>query len=330
MDNGANKSGSTLLRVEGLKTYFFHRNAVLKAVDGVSFTVGDAEAVGLVGESGSGKTMTCLSLMQLVPKHGARIVEGEVWFRDQNLLSLSEHEMREYRGHKMAMIMQDPQTSLNPVYTIGNQVAEPIHLHLKERGQQALDRVLESLRAVRIPNPEQRLGQYPHQFSGGMRQRVVAAMGLSTYPELLIADEPTTSLDVTIQAQFLRLIRELQSEYGTSVIWVTHDLGIVAQMCDRVNVMYPGRIVESAAVRKIYKEPQHPYTKALLNSVPIMGVKRDRLHQIEGQPPDLRSIPTGCPFWPRCPSAMDICHEEYPRRTSLGGDDFVHCWLTEK
>ena len=327
--NGGNK-GSTLLRVEGLKTYFFQRNAVLKAVDGVSFTVREGEAVGLVGESGSGKTITCLSLMRLVPKPAARIVEGEIWFRDQNLLSLSGHEMRQYRGHKMAMIMQDPQTSLNPVYTIGNQVAEPVHLHLKERGQRALERVLESLRAVRIPNPEQRLNQYPHQFSGGMRQRVVAAMGLTTYPELLIADEPTTSLDVTIQAQFLRLIKELQQEKGTSVIWVTHDLGIVAQMCDRVNVMYAGRIVESAPVRNIYKEPQHPYTKALLDSVPIMGVKRDRLSQIDGQPPDLRSIPTGCPFWPRCPSAMDICHEEYPPRTSLGGDDFVHCWLTEK
>jgi oligopeptide/dipeptide ABC transporter ATP-binding protein len=330
METDAVKGGSTLLRVEGLKTYFFPRNAVLKAVDGVSFTVREGETVGLVGESGSGKTMTCLSLMQLIPKPGARIVEGEVRFRDQNLLSLPEHEMRKYRGHKMAMIMQDPQTSLNPVYTIGNQVAEPVHLHLKERGQRALERVLESLKAVRIPNPEQRLGQYPHQFSGGMRQRVSAAMGLATYPELLIADEPTTSLDVTIQAQFLGLIKELQREYRTSVIWVTHDLGIVAQMCDRVNVMYAGRIVESASVHKIYKEPQHPYTKALLESVPIMGVKRDRLYQIEGQPPDLRSIPTGCPFWPRCPSAMDICHEEYPPRTSLGGDDFVHCWLAEK
>ena len=271
MDTIGDKNGSTLLRVEGLKTYFFQRNAVLKAVDGVSFTVKEGEAVGLVGESGSGKTMTCLSLMRLVPKPGAQIVEGEVWFRDQNLLSLPEHEMRQYRGRKMAMIMQDPQTSLNPVYTVGNQVAEPVHLHLKQRGQRALERVLESLRAVRIPNPEQRLGQYPHQFSGGMRQRVVAAMGLTTYPELLIADEPTTSLDVTIQAQFLRLIRDLQQEKGTSVIWVTHDLGIVAQMCDRVNVMYAGRIVESAPVRKIYKEPQHPYTKALLDSVPIMG-----------------------------------------------------------
>ena len=315
--------------MEGLKTYFFQRNAVLKAVDGVSFTIQPGEAVGLVGESGSGKTMTCLSLMRLVPRPGARIVEGGVWFKGENLLELPENRMREYRGRRMAMIMQDPQTSLNPVYTVGEQVAEPVRLHLKERGQQVLDRVLESLRAVRIPRPELRLKQYPHQFSGGMRQRVVAAMGLTTEPELLIADEPTTSLDVTIQAQFLGLIRDLQRESGTSVIWVTHDLGIVAQMCNRVNVMYAGRIVESGPVRQIYKEPQHPYTRALLASVPVMGTKRERLYQIEGQPPELRDIPQGCPFWPRCPEAMDKCKEQYPPRTSLGGEDFVHCWLAE-
>jgi oligopeptide/dipeptide ABC transporter ATP-binding protein len=324
-----NSEPEPLLRVEGLKTYFFQRNAVLKAVDGVSFTIQPGEAVGLVGESGSGKTMTCLSLMRLVPRPGARIVEGGVWFKGENLLELPENRMREYRGRRMAMIMQDPQTSLNPVYTVGEQVAEPVRLHLKERGQQVLDRVLESLRAVRIPRPELRLKQYPHQFSGGMRQRVVAAMGLTTEPELLIADEPTTSLDVTIQAQFLGLIRDLQRESGTSVIWVTHDLGIVAQMCNRVNVMYAGRIVESGPVRQIYKEPQHPYTRALLASVPVMGTKRERLYQIEGQPPELRDIPQGCPFWPRCPEAMDKCKEQYPPRTSLGGEDFVHCWLAE-
>ena len=330
MDRPSSKDNSTLLQVEGLKTYFFQRSGVLKAVDGVSFTVKKGEVVGLVGESGSGKSITCLSLMRLVPRPAARIVEGEVWFGDQNLLELTENEMREYRGRRMAMIMQDPQTSLNPVFTIGDQVAEPVKLHLKERGRQALDRVLETLYSVRIPSPETRLKQYPHQFSGGMRQRVVAAMGLSTNPELLIADEPTTSLDVTIQAQFLGLIRELQREHQTSVIWVTHDLGIVAQMCDRVNVMYAGRIVESSEVHRIYKAPQHPYTRALLDSVPVMGNPRPKLYQIDGQPPDLRSIPSGCPFWPRCPSAMDICKEQYPPQTPLGGDDFVHCWLAEK
>ena len=330
MNRATGNDESTLLRVEGLKTYFFQRSGVLKAVDGVSFTVKKGEVVGLVGESGSGKSITCLSLMRLVPRPAARIVEGEVWFDKQNLLDLTEDEMREYRGRRIAMIMQDPQTSLNPVFTIGDQVAEPIKLHLKERGRQVLERVLETLYSVRIPSPETRLKQYPHQFSGGMRQRVVAAMGLSTSPELLIADEPTTSLDVTIQAQFLALIREIQREHQTSVIWVTHDLGIVAQMCNRVNVMYAGRIVESSEVRKIYKAPQHPYTKALLDSVPVMGNRRAKLYQIDGQPPDLRSIPSGCPFWPRCPSAMDICKEQYPPRTSLGGDDFVHCWLAEK
>ena len=319
-----------VIEVKDLSVNFALDEGTLKAVDRVSFSIEARQMFGLIGESGCGKTVTAQSLMRLVPQPGARIVEGEIWFKGDNLLDMTEQEMRAYRGHRMAIVMQDPQTSLNPVYTVGEQVAEPVRLHLKERGQQAMARVLDSLRAVRIPRPELRLGQYPHQFSGGMRQRVVAAMGLTTQPELLIADEPTTSLDVTIQAQFLRLIRELQQDSGTSVIWVTHDLGIVAQMCDRVNVMYAGRIVESGRVRQIYKEPQHPYTRALLDSVPLMGARREKLYQIEGQPPDLRSIPEGCPFWPRCPEAMDKCKEQYPPRTSLGGEDFVHCWLTEE
>ena len=321
--------GDILLRVEGLKTYFFSRDAVLKAVDGVSFTVRRGEAVGLVGESGCGKTMTCLSIMGLVPGPGARIVDGSVWFEDEDLVALSQADLRHYRGRKIAMIMQDPQTSLNPVYTVGEQVSEPIRLHLKERGKGVLKKVLEALEAVRIPRPEVRVGQYPHQFSGGMRQRVVAAMGLTTHPELLIADEPTTSLDVTIQSQFLALIKDLQRDRGTSVIWVTHDLGIVAQTCDRVNVMYAGRIAESAEVGKIFKAPRHPYTKALLDSVPTIGARKQRLYQIEGQPPALDNLPEGCPFWPRCPSAMDICREAYPPRSSTGDDDFVHCWLVD-
>jgi oligopeptide/dipeptide ABC transporter ATP-binding protein len=327
---GGKKAGADiLLRVEGLKTYFFTRKAVLKAVDGVSFTVRKGEAVGLVGESGCGKSMTCLSIMGLVPTPGARIVEGKVWFEDADLVAMSKQDLRAYRGRRMAMIMQDPQTSLNPVYTVGNQVSEPIRLHLKERGARVMARVMDALRAVRIPQPEVRVTQYPHQFSGGMRQRVVAAMGLTTQPELLIADEPTTSLDVTIQAQFISLIKDLQRENGTSVIWVTHDLGIVAQCCDRVNVMYAGRVVESAEVRKIFKAPEHPYTKALLDSVPVKGVKKERLYQIDGQPPALDSQPSGCSFWPRCPRAMDICKEKYPPKTATGGDDFVHCWLAE-
>ena len=276
-DMSTTKDRSILLDVKGLKTYFFQRRGVLKAVDGVNFTVRAGESVGLVGESGSGKSMTCLSIMRLVPKPAARIVEGQILFDGEDLLGIGESEMREYRGSKIAMVMQDPQTSMNPVFTVGNQVEEPIKLHLKERGAQAMQRVLDALSAVRIPSPEDRVKQYPHQFSGGMRQRVVAAMGLATSPQLLVADEQTTSVDVTIQAQFLGLIKDIQEEHGTSVIWVTHDLGIVAQMCDRVNVMYAGRIVESAEVRKIYKDPQHPYTKALLDSVPVMGARKPRL-----------------------------------------------------
>jgi oligopeptide transport system ATP-binding protein len=320
------RAGDTLLRVEDLKTYFQLGGRELKAVDGVSFSVKRGEAVGLVGESGSGKTLTCLSIMRLSPNPGARIVGGKILFQDKDLLQLSEGEMRRYRGGRMAMIMQDPQTSLNPLFTVGEQVSEPIRLHLKQRGREVVETALRALRSVRIPQPERRMGQYPHQFSGGMRQRVVAAMGLSTHPELLIADEPTTSLDVTIQAQFLKLIKDLQAERGTSVIWVTHDLGIVAQTCDRVNVMYAGRVVESAGVRKIFKAPQHPYTRALLQSVPVRGTRRERLHQIDGAPPSISERPEGCPFWPRCPSAMSICRQSYPPRTSLGGEDFVHCW----
>jgi oligopeptide/dipeptide ABC transporter ATP-binding protein len=322
-------SGEVLLRVEGLETHFFSRHALVKPVDGVSFTVRQGEAVGLVGESGSGKTLTCLSIMRLLPTDGARIAGGKVWFGQNDLLSLSETEMNKYRGGRIAMIMQDPQSSLNPVLTVGDQVAEPVLVHLKERGEQVKQRVLAALRSVRISQPEVRVDQYPHQFSGGMQQRVVAAMGLTTHPELLIADEPTTSLDVTIQAQFIALIKELQRESGTSVIWVTHDLGLVAQTCDRVNVMYAGRIVESASVRKIFKEPRHPYTRALIASVPTVGAKKERLYQIEGQPPAISERPSGCPFWPRCPSAMAICKEAYPPRTATGGDDFVHCWLEE-
>lgn len=319
-----------VLRVEDLQTYFFLRRGVVKAVDGVSFTVRRGEVVGLVGESGCGKTITCLSIMQLVPRNGAKIIGGKVLFQGEDLLELSQREMRHYRGRRIAMIMQDPQTSLNPVYTTGNQVAEPIRHHLGERGAAVMRRVLDALRAVHIPAPEERVGQYPHQLSGGMRQRVVAAMGLTTSPDLLIADEPTTALDVTIQAQFLLLIKELQEIRGTAVIWVTHDLGIIAQLCDRVNILYAGRIVEGGDVKRIFQDPQHPYTKALLESVPRIGSKRKRLYQIDGMPPDLSNVPTGCPFRERCPEAMDICAEEYPPQTHLGGDNFVHCWLKSK
>jgi peptide/nickel transport system ATP-binding protein len=314
-----------ILRVEGLQTHIFLRKGVVKAVDGVSFTVGRGESVGLVGESGSGKTMTCLSVMRLMPVPSARIVAGDIWFEGKNLMHEPESEMQHYRGRRMALIMQDPLSALNPILRIGDQVGEPMRYHLQQSKDSRLKRVLEVLRSVRMPRPSERLDEYPHQFSGGMRQRIVAAMGLSTSPSLIIADEPTTALDVTIQAQFLTLIRDLQEHTRLSLLWVTHDLGVVAQICDRVNVMYAGRIVESGDVRRIFKNPLHPYTKALLASVPAIGRKRKRLYQIEGQPPDLLNLPPGCPFYDRCPLRMDVCREQYPAPTPVE-DGYVHCW----
>jgi oligopeptide/dipeptide ABC transporter ATP-binding protein len=234
--------------------------------------------------------------------------------------------MRRYRGGQIAMIMQDPLAALNPIMTIGEQVAEPMLYHLKLSPKERLQRVIDTLRSLRIPNPAERLADYPHQFSGGMRQRIVAAMGVGTAPSLIIADEPTTALDVTIQGQFLALMRELRQKTQMSVLWVTHDLGVVAQVCDRVNVMYAGRIVEGGDVRRMFASPQHPYTRALMASVPVLGSKQDRLYQIEGQPPNLLNLPPGCPFYDRCPLRMDICREEYPAATPIGEDGFVHCW----
>jgi oligopeptide/dipeptide ABC transporter ATP-binding protein len=315
-----------VLRVEGLRTHIFAQRGVVKAVDGVSFDVRRGETVGLVGESGSGKTMTCLSVMRLMPVRSARIIEGAVWLNGENLMEASESQMRDYRGRRVAMIMQDPLAAMDPVMAVGDQVEEPLRYHTDQAKQRRRERVLEVLRAVRIPRPADRLRDYPHQFSGGMRQRIVAAMGLTTAPGLVIADEPTTALDVTIQAQFLGLIREIQRETKLAVLWVTHDLGVVAQVCDRVNVMYAGRIVEGGSVRRILRRPLHPYTQGLVESVPTMGVKRQRLHQIAGQPPDLLDLPPGCPFYDRCPIRMDICRAEYPPATSDGEGGFVHCW----
>jgi len=314
-----------LLRVEDLRTYIQLRDGVVKAVDGVSFTVGTGESVGLVGESGSGKTMTCLSIMRLMPVPSARIVGGDVWFEGRNLATESESSMQHIRGRRMAMVMQDPLAALDPVLSVGDQVDEPLRYHTPMPKSARRNRVLEVLKAVRIPKPEERLGNYPHQFSGGMRQRIVAAMGLTTSPALVIADEPTTALDVTIQAQFLTLLRDLQQQTGMSLLWVTHDLGVVAQICQRVNVMYAGRIVESGDVRRILRQPLHPYTAALMESVPVFGQKRKRLYQIPGHPPDLTKLPPGCPYYERCPLRMDICKSEYPPATPVG-DGFVHCW----
>jgi oligopeptide/dipeptide ABC transporter ATP-binding protein len=264
--------------------------------------------------------------MRLMPVPSAKIVAGDIWFEGKNLIHESESSMRHIRGGRMAMIMQDPLAALNPVLSIGDQVEEPLRYHLVHSRRARRARALEVLRAVRIPQPNERLGSYPHQFSGGMRQRIVAAMGLGTSPGLIIADEPTTALDVTIQAQFLSLLRDLQAQTGMTLLWVTHDLGVVAQICDRVNVMYAGRIVESGGVRRILKNPLHPYTAALMESVPAIGVKRKRLYQIPGQPPDPMNLPPGCPFYERCPLRMEICRTEYPPATPVGIDGFVHCW----
>ena len=316
-----------LLEVTGLKTHFFTRRGVVKAVDGVSFAVAEGETLGIVGESGSGKSVTSLSIMRLVPEPAGRIVGGAIRLRGEDLLGKTEGEMRRIRGKQIAMILQDPMSSLNPVFTVGEQVAEPIRLHQRLPRRQVWAKVRESLAMVRIPSPDERMHQYPHQMSGGMRQRIVGAIGLSCEPRLLIADEPTTSLDVTIQAQFLRLLKGLQKDLGLTLILITHDLSVVATMCDRVAVMYAGRIVETAPARELFDRPRHPYTIALLKSLPHLGTKVERLYSIEGQPPDLSALPAGCPFAPRCPEAMPVCTEVYPGLTSQGGGHDIHCWL---
>ena len=315
-----------ILRVEDLRTQIRLRNGVVKAVDGVSFTIRRGETVGLVGESGSGKTMTLLSIMGLMPVQSARIVSGRIWFDGRDLLQEPESVLRQVRGARIAMIMQDALTALNPVLTIGDQVTEPLRYHHGRHSGTVRERAIEVLDSVRIPGPERRFGEYPHQFSGGMRQRVLAAMALGPSPDLILADEPTTALDVTIQAQFLTLVRRLQRQSNTSALWVTHDLGVVAQTCDRVNVMYAGRIVESGDVRRILHRPRHPYTVALMESVPKLGQKRERLYQIQGQPPDLLRLPPGCSFYDRCPLRMDICRDVFPPATPIGDDGYVHCW----
>jgi oligopeptide/dipeptide ABC transporter ATP-binding protein len=315
-----------ILRVSNLRTHISSSRGTIKAVDGVNFTIRRGESVALVGESGSGKSMTCFSMMGLMPVRTAKIVEGEIWFDGVNLAGLSDAEMRKYRGNRIALIMQDSLTALNPVLTVGDQVSEPLRTHMGLSKALSRLKAVEVLRSLRVPRPEDRLELYPHQFSGGTRQRIVAAMGLGASPELLIADEPTTALDVTVQAQFIKLIQDLRRERGLSVLWITHDLGLVAQMCDRVNVMYAGRIVESGPVRQIFKSPKHPYTQALLQSVPVLGAKRKRLYQINGQPPELLDLPPGCPFYARCPVKLDVCQNKFPaaQPTESGGQ--VSCW----
>jgi oligopeptide/dipeptide ABC transporter ATP-binding protein len=320
----------TILQVEDLHTHFFTRSGVVKAVDGVSFSVAEGETLGIVGESGSGKSMTALSILRMVPAPAGQIVGGKILLRGENLLEKSEKEMRKIRGRRISMILQDPMTSLDPVFTIGDQLVEPIRIHQREQGGDPWARVKEMLTLVKIPSPETRMNDYPHQMSGGMRQRVVGAIALACQPELLIADEPTTSLDVTIQAQLLALLKEVQRQLNLAMIIITHDFGIVARICHRVAVMYAGRIVEAADVRTLFRNPAHPYTVALLKSLPRLGTEAERLFTIGGQPPDPRHLPPGCSFAPRCTRAMEVCSGEYPPQREVGEHHVVSCYLAER
>jgi oligopeptide/dipeptide ABC transporter ATP-binding protein len=314
-----------LLVVDDLRTHFFTRRGVVKAVDGVSFTLDAGETLALVGESGSGKSVTCLSLVRLVPEPAGRVVGGRVLLDGEDLLQKSPAEMRRVRGKRIAMVLQDPMTSLNPALTIGTQVGEALRLHQGVRGGLLRARVVDALQRLRIPAASARLGQYPHQFSGGMRQRVSSAIALSCAPRILVADEPTTSLDVTIQAQYLELLEEVQEAAGVAVILVTHDFGIVAANADRVAVMYAGRIVEMGTTAQVFDRPQHPYTRALLRCLPDASRRRGELVEIGGQPPDLAELPPGCPFAPRCPDRQAIC-EQAPPTVSVGGGHVASCW----
>ena len=328
--------GDTVLEVRDLHTYFYNRWGITKAVDGVSFSLRAGETLGIVGESGCGKTMTALSLLRLIPRPAARIVSGDIILDGENLVDKTDKEMRQIRGRKISMILQDPQTSLNPVFTIGNQLREALAINEKGRergaggGRKAmLGRAVEALRSVRVAAPERRLQNFPHQMSGGMKQRVIGAIALSCAPKVIIADEPTTALDVTIQLQYLRLLKEIQAETGLGIIFITHDFGIVARMCDRVAVMYAGRVVEDAQVRDLFNRPQHPYTQTLMASVPQME-RTERLFAIEGQPPALYALPDGCRFADRCQHTRDRCRAEYPPTTQVAASHTANCWMLDR
>jgi oligopeptide/dipeptide ABC transporter ATP-binding protein len=318
-----------VLDVRNLHTHFFLRRGVVKAVDGVSFALRRGEVLGLVGESGCGKSVTALSLLRLLPKAAARTVQGEVILDGEDVLTKNDREMRQLRGRKIAMILQDPQTSLNPVFTVGNQLREAISKHFGAQRTAIVERAIEVLRKVKLAAPEQRMNQYPHQMSGGMKQRVVGAIAISCEPQVMIADEPTTALDVTIQLQYLDLLRDLQKESNMAILFITHDFGVVAKMCDRVAVMYAGRIVENGPVREVFDNPAHPYTQALIASVPKLRDQVERLRTIEGQPPEFADLPVGCRFAPRCPHADDQCRAAYPTTIPVGKEHIAACWKAE-
>lgn len=315
-----------LLEIKGLSTHFFTENGVVPSVNNVSFNVNKGEIVCVVGESGCGKSVTSLSILQLINKPG-KIVKGEILFKGTDLTKLSENEIRKIRGNKISMIFQEPLTSLNPVFTIGNQISETIRLHQNVNKNQAKMKTLEVLKKVGMPNPEKQYYSFPHLLSGGMRQRVMIAMALSCNPELLIADEPTTALDVTIQVQVLRLLRDLSEELQTSIVLITHDLGVVAEMADRVVVMYGGEIVEQNNVFDLFSDPKHPYTKGLLNSTPKIHQLDDSLESIEGNVPTPANMPHGCKFNTRCPFVMNKCREEQPPLIDADNGSEVRCWL---
>ncbi len=316
-----------LLSVRDLRTYFYTDDGVVRAVDGVSYDVYPGEIVGLVGESGCGKTVSALSILRLIPQPPGKIVSGEIWFEGQDLLKLDDEGIRQIRGNKIGIVFQEPMTSLNPVLTVGRQLTEPLEVHLGMSRDAARRRAIELLEMVGIPEPDKRIDNYPHQFSGGMRQRVMIAMALACNPRLLLADEPTTALDVTIQAQILELMTRLTRELGAAVIIITHNLGVVARYANRVNVMYAGKIVESATAQELYHRPRHPYTLGLLRSVPRLDQPRKaKLDPIEGFPPDLVHMPTGCAFQPRCRFATERCKVEAPPLMPVGEDHLSACW----
>ncbi len=319
-----------LLEVKDLKTYFHSDDGISKAVDGVSFSVRKGETLGIVGESGCGQTVSCLSMLRLIPCPPGEIAGGRAVFRGSDLLQIPESEIRDIRGNEIAMIFQEPMTSLNPVFTCGNQVMEAVLLHQNVTKLQAREASLKMFELVGIPDPDRRLDEYPHQLSGGLRQRVMIAMALSCNPSLLICDEPTTALDVTIQAQILSLLKKLQTELSMAIIMITHDLGVIAELADRVIVMYAGKIVEEGDVRSIYHNPQHPYTIGLQQAIPRMGKHRDRLYQIEGMVPNPLDFPAGCKFHPRCPISDGQCKKKEPTLSVAGGRTRSACWKTGK
>ncbi len=318
-----------VLEVKNLRTYFHTDEGVIPAVDGVDFTLTKGKTLCVVGESGCGKSVTAFSVMRLIPMPPGKVESGEILYNGKNIVKLTENEMRGIRGNEIAMIFQEPMTSLNPVYTIGNQIVEAIVLHQKVKPKEARQRAIKMLEKVGLPDPQKRIDEYPHQMSGGMKQRVMIAMALSCNPEILIADEPTTALDVTIQAQILDLLKQLKETEGMSIMLITHDLAVVSEVADEVLVMYASKVVENAGVNDIFNDPKHPYTQGLIKAIPKLGNRVERLNEIPGQVPRPQNYPEGCHFADRCPRVMDICHEKDPGMTEVGSGHLVSCFIYE-